>query len=305
MENNPLSVGSAQGPVKTTPGPLDSRPVSLPKRIGWFGLFVLLPVIFLLVQVAVIAFASVAASVSGGVVSVEHASDVARAINLPFCMALSQVITIAIMVPWWLAVSRSSWSLAKQKNGAPMGVRNGIGIIMLGVGIQFALGVVLTLASLALPDVFAEYSQMMKTMGIGALDPLNIAATAVLAPVVEEVLFRGLCFLFAWRATGKVWAALVLQALAFALVHGNIVQGSYAFVLGIVLGMVYLRYRKLWPCILLHFCVNSVGVAVTLLPASVPMEPYMAATAVLAVVLVVLGWRMSKLSGAIGGRDEQ
>lgn len=54
-------------------------------------------------------------------------------------------------------------------------------------------------------------------------------------------------------------AANVLQAVLFALMHGNLVQSSYAFLAGLLLGTVVKRYGKLSAAIWCHFAVNASG----------------------------------------------
>ena len=53
------------------------------------------------------------------------------------------------------------------------------------------------------------------------------------------------------------WVANVLQALAFGVLHMNIIQGSYAFALGILQGWVFWRTGKLGYAMLLHFALNA------------------------------------------------
>ncbi len=76
-----------------------------------------------------------------------------------------------------------------------------------------------------------------------------------LAPVVEEILFRG-GVLRALRPAGKGFA-IVFSALLFGVFHGNLVQIPFAFLVGLVLGYVAAEYSLGW-CILLHWINNCV-----------------------------------------------
>ncbi len=67
---------------------------------------------------------------------------------------------------------------------------------------------------------------------------------AVLAPVSEEILFRGL-ILRSLRPCGKRFA-IFGSALLFALFHGNLLQAPYAFLAGLVLGYCAAEYSLLW-----------------------------------------------------------
>lgn len=59
------------------------------------------------------------------------------------------------------------------------------------------------------------------------------------------------------KVTPSFHIANFLQALIFGLVHFNIIQGLYAFVIGLFLGCVREKYDSLLPAMLLHFAVNA------------------------------------------------
>lgn len=77
----------------------------------------------------------------------------------------------------------------------------------------------------------------------------------ILAPVTEEILFRGLVQR-TMLPFGKKFAILV-SALTFGLFHGNLIQTPYAFAVGLVLGYVAAEYNILWA-IVLHVINNLV-----------------------------------------------
>jgi uncharacterized protein len=92
-----------------------------------------------------------------------------------------------------------------------------------------------------------------------------IGITCLIAPIAEEVFFRGLLFPVLRARTGVVWGVLVTGAL-FSVVHA---LGSPAealvvlFVLGAGLCLLYLRTGSLLPCIGLHALNNAISFAVT------------------------------------------
>ena len=75
---------------------------------------------------------------------------------------------------------------------------------------------------------------MMERSGIGT-NGMVIFATVCLAPIGEELVFRGLTMKYAEKAFGRFWAANLLQAFLFGVIHMNWVQGVYAFFGGLVL----------------------------------------------------------------------
>lgn len=82
-----------------------------------------------------------------------------------------------------------------------------------------------------------------------------VIATCVLAPVLEEMLFRGV-LLSAFLERYPRWAAISYSALFFGAAHLNVYQFVLAFLLGLGLGWLYERSRSLIPCIALHAGVN-------------------------------------------------
>ena len=83
----------------------------------------------------------------------------------------------------------------------------------------------------------------------------RVLMTCVLAPVCEEVMFRGLLF-SRLRPYGDRFAVLA-TALLFGLFHGNLSQMLYAMAFGLVLGDAAARTGCLWQCILIHSAVNA------------------------------------------------
>ena len=91
---------------------------------------------------------------------------------------------------------------------------------------------------------------------------LILLPTALLVPVGEELLFRGLLlrgFLLRYGAT----PALALTSLLFALVHLNPWAFAGYFIVGWVLGWLVLRSGSVWPAIILHGAYNALAVIQT------------------------------------------
>jgi uncharacterized protein len=84
----------------------------------------------------------------------------------------------------------------------------------------------------------------------------GILMICVLAPVIEEMLFRGL-ILRGFLARYPRWPAIVVSALLFGASHLNLYQFVLASFSGIVLGWLYERTRSLIPCIALHAAYNG------------------------------------------------
>jgi membrane protease YdiL (CAAX protease family) len=89
-----------------------------------------------------------------------------------------------------------------------------------------------------------------------------ILSAAVLAPLVEEVFFRGFVFTGFRQKYGWI-RALLISSGVFAVAHLDPASLIPTFLLGCVLAYVYQRSNSIWPGILLHFLINSFALCVT------------------------------------------
>lgn len=77
-----------------------------------------------------------------------------------------------------------------------------------------------------------------------------------LVPVLEETVFRGLIGDRISRFAPK-WIAIPAASLIFAVMHGDLLWCTYAFISGIVLTLMYFRCKSILPCISFHFAFNA------------------------------------------------
>lgn len=86
---------------------------------------------------------------------------------------------------------------------------------------------------------------------------LLLALTAVvLAPLFEELVFRGVLLPVLARWLGRGWG-VVLSGLVFAVAHLSIGELPPLLVLGIGLAMLRLSSGRLLPCVVMHACWNG------------------------------------------------
>lgn len=97
---------------------------------------------------------------------------------------------------------------------------------------------------------------------------LGVFGLAVLAPLLEEVLFRGAIQGALMRFFGRPWPAIIIGALVFGIIHWNPVQIVYATLFGIVLGWIYYRTGSLMSVIVGHVLNNTFAVITTVLGSS-------------------------------------
>ncbi|HET9908205.1 MAG TPA: type II CAAX endopeptidase family protein [Anaerolineales bacterium] len=96
---------------------------------------------------------------------------------------------------------------------------------------------------------------------------------AVLAPIVEEIFFRGFVFQGFRQRYGWV-SAMVLSSVVFAAAHLDLVAFFPTLILGCLLAYMFQRSNSVWPGAILHFLVNAFGLctayAATQIPGLIP-----------------------------------
>ena len=137
-------------------------------------------------------------------------------------------------------------------------------LAVLGIFVQFAISFLLNLVYIVRPDVMQNYTKVMESLGSGNPSFFSVFYVVITAPIVEEMLMRGLCLVIL-RKEFPFWVANIIQAFYFGVIHLNLVQGIYAFLLGMVLGAVVKRYGTLKASMYLHFVINFSGQLLSLL----------------------------------------
>ena len=147
---------------------------------------------------------------------------------------------------------KTSVSEVLKKTLNPKGL---IPIIILGYSIQIFTDSILYFISIYFKEFFVSYSEMMEIFE-GSTSIFFILCVCTIGPIAEELVFRGLSLRYLMKAF-PVSASIVIQALLFALYHGNIVQGCYAFLFGVIFGVIAVKSDSLIPSSLIHMITNA------------------------------------------------
>jgi len=138
-----------------------------------------------------------------------------------------------------------------------------IACIVIVPGVQFLASYVMSGIALIYPKSLEQYTDLLKNAGLtGDIGIVMILYSVVFAPIAEEFLFRGIT-MRSFRKILPFWIANILQALLFGIFHMNLIQGAYAFLLGLFLGYFCERGGSIYYSILIHFLFNLWGVFVS------------------------------------------
>ena len=96
-------------------------------------------------------------------------------------------------------------------------------------------------------------------------EPWGYVAIGILAPLAEEIVFRGaiLRTLLGMMSKKNHWVAIMVSAAIFGAVHGNAAQFVDALLMGLFLGWMYYRTQSLIPGILMHWVNNTMAYILT------------------------------------------
>lgn len=140
-----------------------------------------------------------------------------------------------------------------------------VSVTLLGFGLNLMFGILVLL----LPESWiASYEETASAAFAGEFWQMAIAVV-IMAPLVEELVFRGLIYTRLKQGMPVV-VAMIITSLWFGVMHGHPLWAAYAAVLGLVMVWIFERTKSLFASMLFHFGYNSVAAIEMALPESVP-----------------------------------
>ena len=179
--------------------------------------------------------------------------------DTPHLASLLSSSTVALVFLAWYRRLKKNDGLVKKRR---LALKDKGFLIVWGIGMVFFVNGIVDLFIIALeiyfPQLVSDYINMMSVMYEGSLIIIAIRV-AIMAPILEELVFRGVILKKA-KNIMPFYAANIIQAILFGLIHLNWIQGLYAFPIGILLGYITRRYRSIIPSIVSHALLNGYSV---------------------------------------------
>lgn len=126
------------------------------------------------------------------------------------------------------------------------------------------VAIVASLAGVFAGDLLTEIMELPNmiedTMLQMAFNTWGILAVTLVGPVVEELLFReGICGYLS-RNGMKSWPAIWISAILFGIIHLNPAQVPFAILMGLILGVIYMKTGSIVLTSIIHVLNNSFAV---------------------------------------------
>lgn len=175
--------------------------------------------------------------------------------NIAALTIIANCLTIFIFM---FAYKKKKTTLFERANIKKVNISTGIHSFVFGAAFLLVINILLMiLANFAPQEWFNAHTEHNSV--ITNADPtIQFFGVVLIAPLLEEILFRGLIGKALSRNLPN-WVAIILSSLIFGAVHGTIISFMYASVLGIFMCWLFFKTDSLLSSILFHMGFNTVS----------------------------------------------
>ena len=181
-------------------------------------------------------------------------SGVARTLVV---VALLEMLLLAVAWSFTVGRGRLSWRALGFRTG---GVHLGLPLLVLLASISLSGLVVLLVRALGVEALLPPDTPDLLRGAMPVQYAAVIGVVVFLAPMAEEVFFRGFVLQGLLPSLGT-WGAVAASAALFSVSHGAIGLLLPAFILGLLLGWLFLRAGSIWACFTAHAFQNALALS--------------------------------------------
>lgn len=131
--------------------------------------------------------------------------------------------------------------------------------VLLGVVLMVAVSVVIDPLSHFFKEDMAEYIKVFTTGNMW----VTLFVTVLIAPILEEIFFRGIILKDISVSWGPRWG-IFISSVIFSLLHFNVIQAIPAFLMGLVMGYIYISTRRGLTNVIFVHIINNLAASVSL-----------------------------------------
>lgn len=132
-----------------------------------------------------------------------------------------------------------------------------IKFVFLGIILSIILNIILFIS-----NSYCHFTNMFDEANVGTNLIILILCNCIIGPILEELLFRGILY-NKFKNFNSMSVSILLTSIVFALFHTGIGAIFYAFFVGILLNIIYVKDNSLLKCIVVHAIINLSGLLFT------------------------------------------
>ncbi len=155
-------------------------------------------------------------------------------------------------------------------------------LVLAFIGIFATLGLSRLILMLPIDGILGNYSEVKEAYEAGNVW-IQLLMLGIVVPVSEELLFRGLVYK-RLKLYYDVSIAAYISALIFGIAHFNLLQGLYAFIMGIVFSFVYEKLNSIYAPMIIHVVANLVAVLSSISPITEWIESHVLIKLIVAII---------------------
>ncbi|MBQ2901850.1 MAG: CPBP family intramembrane metalloprotease [Agathobacter sp.] len=176
--------------------------------------------------------------------------------NYMICKIIGSIVAIPVV---YMDYKKDLMMTGKYRVKCPITaqqVKQMLAVIGITICLSVALNNIISMSPLV---ALSEEYQNANDAFYGSTIGWELLGSALITPLLEELLHRGVVY-GRLRRRMDMWPAVVISALVFAVLHFNIVQFIYAFLLGVVFALFVEKTGKLTPAVIAHVVANGIAV---------------------------------------------
>lgn len=164
------------------------------------------------------------------------------------CMIIANILIVVPLII--MALKKKDENVFKKLDKDEIGIYLSFGI-MINIIISFIV------ESIPMNNNSEFHNALMQLATSGNFI-ITLFTTGILAPIMEELFFRFAILEINKNRNPK--NIIIISSLIFGIAHLNIIQGCYAFIIGLILGYTYYKTKNIFTTILIHIGVNASSV---------------------------------------------
>ena len=273
---------SAPVPVRTEPTKAGKFFIACLKALAYFAVYFFAQLIVTVIVVGIVSAAKTMQGIPTDELLLNPIDLLAGRMQL--ILIISAALTF---LTYWIVFAVRGKNVLTEVGVRKVPVPDAVFALLLGLFLNPVVSILLGL--IPFPETMIEQYNETISLLVDTEEPflLDLLGTAIVAPVLEEVVFRGLIFT-RLRKGMALAVAFILTCLVFGLVHGNVIQFTYTAVVGALLLWGFLKHESILISIPMHVGFNSAAFLMGMMPENQLLQLSIVFTA--AALSLLFGW---------------